>query len=560
MMTDPRLCVHKRDTAHRSDGRVIAVPALVVLTIGSIVAGAAGQGLADPDALDVRLALRSSVEFGHAEIASVDPASGLVLCTGKRGVAVMKLGEDGALAIERVVDVAAGAGLPASIDGEISHVACDPRGRGVAAACVIPSDRAGVQGRVVFFRPESGEILSSVLVGFNPDSLSFTPDGSRVCVANEGEPGVQADGVPCDPPGSISVIATAGPKDAAAFRTVGQPNVVTAYFSGEAFEKVMSESDPSRRLRIHPLRRSAAPLDIEPECVTTDNEHAYVTLQENNGIAVFDFATTRWSLIRSLGFTPRVIDPSDKDGGANVSMAISAMPMPDQLARFEVGGRAYLVTADEGDDRGEWESSKAPLGDSARLKRLGELAMLSPATAKAAQSGDRGPGRLKVCAFSGDLDGDGMIEHPAILGARSISVWDAATLEHVGDSGSLIEQGIATWFPAQFNADSVAGSPPDSQSDTRGPEPEGITTGVLDGRTYAFVTLERPGGVAAFDVSDPVTPRLAGLVMTAGEGYLAPEGIVFLDAAKSPTGKAALVVAYEVSGRVVVFDVVIAKK
>ena len=43
-------------------------------------------------------------------------------------------------------------------------------------------------GSVIFYRTSDLTRLAAVTVGALPDMLTFTPDGSRVVVANEGEP------------------------------------------------------------------------------------------------------------------------------------------------------------------------------------------------------------------------------------------------------------------------------------------------------------------------------------------------------------------------------------
>ena len=48
----------------------------------------------------------------------------------------------------------------------------------------------------------------------------------------------------------------------------------------------------------------------------------------------------------------------------------------------------------------------------------------------------------------------------------------------------------------------------DDRSDNKGPEPEGLAVGTIDGRSYVFVGLERTGGIAAYDIT---TPTLAGV-------------------------------------------------
>jgi hypothetical protein len=47
----------------------------------------------------------------------------------------------------------------------------------------------------------------------------------------------------------------------------------------------------------------------------------------------------------------------------------------------------------------------------------------------------------------------------------------------------------------------------DTRSDNKDPEPEGLTVEKISGRCYAFIVLERFGGVMVYDVTDPREPR-----------------------------------------------------
>ena len=84
-------------------------------------------------------------------------------------------------------------------------------------------------------------------------------------------------------------------------------------------------------------------------------------------------------------------------------------------------------------------------------------------------------------------------------------------------------------------------------------------------KTYAFIGLERMGGIMIYDVTDPLNVQFSDYVNTrdfAGDaeagtaGDLAPEGLLFIPAGRSPNHKDLLVVAFEVSGTTVVFEVV----
>lgn len=150
-------------------------------------------------------------------------------------------------------------------------------------------------------------------------------------------------------------------------------------------------------------------------------------------------------------------------------------------------------------------------------------------------------------------------------GARSFSIFDEDG-ELVYDSGSDFETIIAEEFPTLFNTNNDDVPPEDgfdSRSDDKGPEPEAITVGAIGDSLYAFIGLERVGGIMVYDVTDPTDPFFVEYVRSEefeGElgpsGFdLGPEGIVFVDAEASVSGSPLLIVTYEVSGTISVFKI-----
>ncbi len=85
----------------------------------------------------------------------------------------------------------------------------------------------------------------------------------------------------------------------------------------------------------------------------------------------------------------------------------------------------------------------------------------------------------------------------------------------------------------------------------------------MDGQTYAFIGLERVGGIVVYNVSNPTAPEFvqylnnrdfSGDAEAGTAGDLGPEGLVFISAEDSPTGRPALVVGNEVSGSTTFYD------
>jgi 2',3'-cyclic-nucleotide 2'-phosphodiesterase / 3'-nucleotidase / 5'-nucleotidase len=219
------------------------------------------------------------------------------------------------------------------------------------------------------------------------------------------------------------------------------------------------------------------------------------------------------------------------------------MPSPP----FDPKARTYIVSANEGDARD---------GEEARIKDL----VLDPAVFPDAETlqKDGNLGRLTVTNKNGDLDGDGDFEELWAFGARSFSIWTAAG-DLVYDSGDDFEQIVAAVNPTFFNADNDENEF-DARSDNKGPEPEGVAVGRVDGRTYAFIGLERIGGVMIYDITDPYDPQFVqytnnrDFTLDPPAPDSGPEVLVFIPPYESPTRKALLLVANEISGTVTIYQ------
>ncbi|QHO76158.1 hypothetical protein ACH79_29685 [Bradyrhizobium sp. CCBAU 051011] len=407
-------------------------------------------------------------------------------------------------------------------------------------AVAITSDQPGGNGFVALF-DTNGVLIKTVEVGAGPDQIVFTADGSKLLVANEGEPFTVGPNV-VNPEGSVSVISLAGGAANAAVAT-------TIEFDGlNGFENVLKQAGVSV------LTGQAAAADIEPEYITVspDGSRAYVTLQEVNAVAVIDLtnpAATKPIAILPLGgvdhnLAGNAFDGSDRDGTANLRTAdVIGLLQPDAIASYSVGGSTYFITANEGDAR-------VNLDDEANLADL-TLDPTAYANAAALQNNTTGLGRLRVRQDLGDTDGDGDIDQIYAYGGRGISIFKQnadGTITKVRESGGEFEAIIARDFAARFNIDTAeggGGGATDNRSDNKGPEPEGIDIGVINGRTYAFVGLERVGGVMIYDVTDPANASYVGYrPPLTGEGN-APEVTKFISAEDSPTGTALVLTANE---------------
>ncbi|WP_425324427.1 ExeM/NucH family extracellular endonuclease [Methylobacterium frigidaeris] len=404
-------------------------------------------------------------------------------------------------------------------------------------------------GRVALFNAD-GTLLRSLAVGVGPDQLVFTRDGSRLLVANEGEQASQNS----NPVGGVSIIDVSG---GAASASV----VTTVGFEG------LNGSEAALRARglaITPGTSAAA--DIEPEyiAISPDNRFAYVTLQEVNGVAVIDLANpgTAPIAIQPLGAVNHALsgnefDASDRDGANGAaSIRIAATPagtpiygllQPDSIASFTTGGATYFVTANEGDQRVIGGADDT--GDVARLSAVPN-SRLTPALQ--ALKSDPAYARLNVLLRTGDTDGDGVIDQLNTLGGRGISIFRQnadGTLIKVRETGGEFEKIFARIAPQRFNNDQTVADAPDDRSDNKGPEPEGITVGTVNGRIYAFVGLERQSGILVYDVTDPATANYVSYVppLAGSPADLGPEVLTFIAADRNPTGTNLVVSANEVA-------------
>ncbi|WP_035747774.1 choice-of-anchor I family protein [Arthrobacter sp. CAL618] len=432
------------------------------------------------------------------------------------------------------------------------------------------------QGWLVFFDANGdGETLGAVRVGALPDMVTFTPRGDQAVVANEAEP---AEDYSVDPEGSVSIVKLKHNR----IEVPRQQDVKTAGF--RSFEKNLPDG-----VRINGGREDATGVqprypvseNLEPEYVTVakDGRTAYVSLQEANAVAEVNLKSAKVTRIIPLGTVDRLTTPmdvSDRDDAINIAnWPVKGFHQPDAIASYTAKGKTYLVSANEGDAR-DWEG----YSEEARVKDLGDglppicedfdtmkrNADGSKMTVEQLQQ-DENLGRLKITLADG-LSADGACyEELFTYGTRSMSIWtDKGT--KVFDTAADFERITAEAVPEFFNSNHSE-SNFEGRSDDKGPEPEGVTLGEVDGRTYAFVGLERVGGVMVYDITSPVHSTFVTYVnnrdfsasveddpSTLGAaGDLGPEGLVFISAKDSPTGKPLLAVGNEVSGTTTMFSV-----
>lgn len=309
--------------------------------------------------------------------------------------------------------------------------------------------------------------------------------------------------------------------------------------------------------------------DIEPEyiAVNATSDTAYVACQENNILAIIDVVNQTVVGLKGLGYKNHGIpgngfDPSDKDSiNIRTFQNVFGIYMPDAIKTFQVGGTNYIISANEGDGR-EYEGNPGFVDED----RVKDLILDSAAFAYLPNiQSDNELGRLAVVTTQGDIDNDGDFDELYAYGARSFSIWDAQG-NLVFDSGDEFEKLIADSLPQYFgfSNDDNDLSDFDSRSDAKGPEPEAVEVAEIDGQVYAWIGLERIGGVAMYNITNPAAPVFLQYLNTrnftvnantSAAGDLGPEDIKFVRADKSPDGKDYLIVSNEISGTVAFFEV-----
>lgn len=471
-----------------------------------------------------------------AEIVDYDPATKrlFVVNGDASGIDVLEISDPTQPELLFTIDLSPFGAGPTS-------VAVDPRKKYSEIAVAVAADPVTDPGKIVFFTTNGG-FLNEVTVGSLPDMVIYSPNGKQVAVANEGEP----DGG-VDPEGSISLIDV----------KKGAANVKADDVKTIGFSKLDSEGAPDG-LRVFPDAESIAQ-DLEPEYIAygKNGKTLFATLQEANAVAIVDAKKGELEKVVSLGTLDHSIegygiDASDKDDAINIATwPVKGMFMPDSIASYTYKGKNYFITANEGDDRGEDE----------RIKNL----ILDPTAFPnaAALQEDDALGRLGVSTIDGDLDGDGDYDELFSYGSRTFTIWDENG-SMVFDSGDDFEQITALVFPDNFNANNDENDA-EGRSDNKGPEPEAVTIGMLNGKVYAFIGLERIGGVMIYDVTSPFAVSFESYtnnrdfiadVETPAAGDLGPEGLKFIPADASPNGEPLLVVANEVSGTTSIFQIV----
>ncbi len=460
-------------------------------------------------------------------------------------------------------------------------------------AIAVEAEVKTAPGAVLFYSLDTmgqGTFVKAVQVGALPDMVTFSPDGTQVLVANEGEPDTDYT---LDPEGSISMIAVTDGTPADLAQTINLSDDMV--FSDDNLDAEDYDTDEERRALLSESGvKFAGPdgttvaQDLEPEYIAFnhDGSMAYVSLQESNAIGIIDLQDMTIE-VKGLGFKDwgkYVLDFTNTDEIAKFASVenLYGMYQPDTIASYTWNGATFILSANEGDSR-DWDaySEEVRVRDIVDPDELNMLLSTELQMAYDASGGRNGLGRLKVTTALGDADNDGTFEALYAYGARSFSIWDQ-NVNQVFDSGDDFEKISSAVLGNNFNSAHTENAG-DNRSDDKGGEPEAIAVGEINGRMYAFIGLERSGDLFTYDVTNPFqvafvahnnnrdfstsfeldddldnpcdTNEGMDCSEVAQSGDLGPESIKFVPAEDSPNGNALLIVGNEVSGTVTVYQV-----
>ena len=450
----------------------------------------------------------------------------------------------------------------------VTSVSYDARGFGFAAI----QGSGGAQGRLGVF-DSSGSILGTYSVGNNPDMVRIA--GNRVVIANEGEFGA-----------SGTFTGTADTAGSVSYFTINTG-------TGNAFSSLSSETQigfssfTDAALNTAGIRRHADDYavnesykNLEPEYVAVSGDKAFVTLQENNAIAIVDLNTNTVDNIVDLGTHVVTVDASDKNDIA-IDDKVKGMVMPDSIEVFETNGKTYIIVASEGDARGDdadifdgrvgssiADGGVVPDTGNGEFAAPGDLnadgiddafAANNPHGLTISLDDDAGIGRAKAILKSSDTDNDGDLDDIIMLSDRGVTVYEYTgnTLVEV-DHLEGIEAFFAAQDPTRHNANEGGlVSEFDKRSDDKGPELEALAVAEINGAILAAVAAERQGGIALLDISDPTNTSILSDFYINGEpnDLIAPETMQFIEL----NGETFLLVGFEgesgVSGGIGIYSV-----
>jgi len=501
---------------------------------------------------------------GSGEIATFHPGSKRIFATN---------GVKNAIDIFDISNVAApkkvGSLSLSPYGNDVTSVAA---GRDVVVAAVLVTETFSAtgapstpNGKLVVF-DTNGKVLSSPdILGVLPDSVTFAPNGTTALVAIEGQPVCAKDDPATTAKEDTDYLKASDPEGGVSIVDLTNPAAPVVKFAG--FKQFNVAQMKAKGIAVSSVVNNVAK-DFEPEFITAvDNKYAYVTIQEANAIGKLDIEAASFESVTrafesKLSVTAR--DTSDRDSGAgprNYANVVGAS-QPDAIASFKVGSGHYFVTANEGDAREYTCLNDDQRGSSLKVdsRRFPNWSTLSASAAL---------GRAKVNPTIGDRDGDGDIDTIHLRGSNSMTMYRNGIA--LWDSGELLDQiQIKAFGVANINGSHSLSSDKSTmnyvgqdRSDDKGSEPEGVAVGMVGNTRVAILGLERMTALAVFDITQPRSPVFqewlqmlpAKATPAKDVKHWSPEGIVFVPADKSPSGKALIITSYELSGSISIHQI-----
>ncbi|MEZ8340887.1 choice-of-anchor I family protein [Vibrio cyclitrophicus] len=452
-----------------------------------------------------------------AEIVSYDSCTDKLYVVNAQAqkVDVLSMDADSAPTSEGSIDLQSAAAASGITIGAANSVSTH---QGLVAVAIENADKQQ-NGIIALYRSDTLELITTYTAGALPDMVSFSKDGRYIASANEGEPNADYS---IDPEGSVTLVdLTNGPLQA----KVTQIDF-KAFNQGQPRHAELTD-----KVRISVPNVTVAQ-DLEPEYLTfADNGKLYVALQENNALAAIDVASAQVDAILGLGGKPwdtAQLDASNKDkniGNLQSYAMLEGLYMPDSITSYSVDGNTYIVTANEGDgreygikttqqlcdDKGfEWDGDDYQGTENYTTEKDFCIAYVDEVRGKkldvdanhplaGALKDNKQLARLKVIKPQETLAADQKVQ---AFGSRSFSIWDESG-ELVFDSGDDFARIVLEQDPANFNSTNDNNQSGDDRSDDKGVEPEAIEVAEINGKQYAFIGLERQGGIMVYDVTQP---------------------------------------------------------
>jgi hypothetical protein len=480
----------------------------------------------------------SEFDTSSAEIVSYDECSDRLYVVNSQAATIDVLALDAntsAPSKSGIIDLSLAASAAGIEIGAANSVAAK---QGLVAVAIEAKVKQN-SGLIALYRSDDLSLLATYTTGALPDMVALSDDGETILSANEGEP---SSDYANDPEGSVTIV------------DISQGYVEKAVVKQVSFS-AFNEGE-SRHNELNANVRTAGPTgttvaqDLEPEylALNSDNTKAYVALQENNAIAIIDIATARVDSIKGLGekswnvASDNKLDASNKDSTVGLFSSyeqLVGLYMPDTIASFSVDGASYIISANEGDGREyiydstqqtcigighTWDGNDYQVGgddqDSNKFSneiddcisftdeaRGGDIVDLVDAfhPLKTALGDNDQLKRIKVVT---DKNQYLATDNITIFGGRSFSIWNEQA-ELVFDSGDDIAKKVFAIDSQNFNVTNDNNDPTetaDNRSDDKGTEPEAVAVAEINGKHYAFIGLERQGGIIVYDVTIPSTP------------------------------------------------------